>query len=92
MRFRQYLLAHDCPQCGAKDAQDAWGGARMTSSTWGHSFACCSDECGLKLAKTVIPDQQTKAGRKRLKKLWEKLGGQAQYRLSGEPYPGYPWR
>lgn len=92
MRSRQYYLTHDCPHCGAKDAPDEWGGARMSSSAWGHSFSCCSDECGFALAKTVIPDRETTAGRKRLKALWEKLAGQAEHQLSGEPYPGYPWR
>ncbi|VVM98952.1 hypothetical protein PS655_03229 [Pseudomonas fluorescens] len=92
MRFRQYYLTHDCPHCGAKDAKDEWGGARMWSTSWGHGFSCCSEECGLALAKTVIPDQDTKKGRKRLKALWEKLAGQAEHGLSGEPYPGYPWR
>jgi YHS domain-containing protein len=43
---RQYWMAHDCPQCGQKDAPNTWRGARMSSSCWGHNYSCCSDACG----------------------------------------------
>lgn len=92
MYRRRYYMAHDCPQCGAKDAPGEWGGARMSSSAWGHDFSCCSDECGKELAKKVIPARETEEGRKWLRQLWEKLQCQSDARLSGEPYPGYPWR
>jgi hypothetical protein len=62
MHSRQYYLTHDCPHCGAKDAPDEWGGARMSSSAWGHSFSCCSDDCGFALAKSVIPDRKKRPG------------------------------
>lgn len=91
MRER-YYLAHDCPQCGDKDSFMAWRGARMSSSSWGHDFLCCSDGCGVKLAKRVIPLQETKRGRRELRALWEKLQSQSDSRMCGEPYPGYPWR
>lgn len=53
MNNRQYFLAEDCPVCGCKDEPETWGGARMSSSRWGHNFACCSDKCGLELAKRL---------------------------------------
>lgn len=42
-----YRLAEDCPQCGQKDAPGAWAGARMSCTSWGHSFECCSHACGV---------------------------------------------
>lgn len=44
--FEPYRLANDCPNCGQKDAEDAWKGARIGSSEWGHYYLCCSDKCG----------------------------------------------
>jgi hypothetical protein len=44
---RQYWLAADCPNCGEKNAPDAWKGARHGSTAWGHDFSCCSDKCGI---------------------------------------------
>ena len=41
-----YILADDCPNCGEKDEPHLWKGARMGSTSWGHSFLCCSDKCG----------------------------------------------
>ena len=86
---KRYLLTHDCPQCGTKDAPYEWGGARMSSTAWGHDFTCCSEECGQAFAVTWREKITTKQGRKELRKLWEKLAGQAEHRLSGQPYPGY---
>jgi len=42
-----YYLADDCPNCGQKDSTDAYKGARMGSSAWGHDYACCSEACGV---------------------------------------------
>lgn len=42
----KYWLAEDCPYCGQKDSEGAWKGARMGSTRWGHSYSCCSEECG----------------------------------------------
>jgi hypothetical protein len=94
MNNRQYWLAHDCPQCGAKDERysfdtGSWGGARMCASSWGHDFACCSDECGKAFAIKHQELQKTKAGRKALAALWQKLESQSDARLCGEPYYGY---
>lgn len=58
---RQYWLALPCPNCGQKDSHDAWKGARMSSSGWGHNYSCCSHKCGLeyadKLKTSNKPDQ-----------------------------------
>ncbi len=89
MRMHRYWMAHDCPNCGAKDEYDQWGGARMSSTSWGHDFSCCSDECGIAFAAIVREKEQTKKGRKWLAQLWEKLEGQSDARLCGEPYQGY---
>lgn len=43
---KTYWLAAPCPQCGEEDAPHAWKGARMSSTEWGHNYACCSDTCG----------------------------------------------
>lgn len=43
----RYWLAEDCPQCGQKDSDGAWKGARMSSTSWDHSFSCCSEACGI---------------------------------------------
>ena len=91
MNSRPYSMAHECPQCGQKDEKGMWRGARLGSSEWGHNFMCCSDECGKALATRVLPLQQTKKGPAELKKLWERLAQQADFRLCGEPYAGYPW-
>jgi predicted nucleic acid-binding Zn ribbon protein len=45
-------MAEDCPVCGEKDAPDSWRGARMGSTSWGHDYMCCSDECGRKYANS----------------------------------------
>ncbi len=89
MRHRRYWMAHNCPQCGAKDAEDEWGGARMGSTSWNHDFMCCSEACGQAFAKTHAEKVKTKAGRKELAKLWEDLASQSDARLCGEPYYGY---
>jgi hypothetical protein len=89
MMEKPYLMAHDCPECGAKDAPRAWGGARMLSSQWGHEFSCCSDKCGLAFAVKHRELEKTRKGRKQLADLWEKLAGQDDSRLCGEPYYGY---
>lgn len=48
----QYWLAADCPNCGEKDSHEAWKGARMSSTAWGHGYSCCSDACGFAFAKS----------------------------------------
>lgn len=92
--YRRYWLAHDCPNCGAKDQRydyynGSWGGARMGSTAWGHSFSCCSDKCGHEFAAKHAELVKTEAGRAELRALWHKLQGQSDARLCGEPYPGY---
>jgi len=86
---KRYWLAHDCPSCGAKDEVDCWGGARMGSTTWNHDFKCCSDACGKSFAVIHKEKIKTRAGRKFLSDLWEKLSMQQDARMSGEPYEGY---
>jgi hypothetical protein len=86
---KPYWMAHDCPQCGAKDEPHTWGGARMGCSTWGHYFMCCSDACGEAFAEKHRELEKTRKGRQQLAKLWEKLAGQCDWLLSGEPYYGY---
>lgn len=44
--YRVYR-APDCPGCGKEDA------ARMGYSGWGHMLSCCSEECGLNVAKAL---------------------------------------
>ena len=39
-----YRMADPCANCGREDA------GRMVSSEWGHSYPCCSDACGKRLA------------------------------------------
>ena len=89
MKFRRYRKAHNCPQCGEQDEEDAWKGARLRSISWGHDFACCSDECGKAFAETWKEKIKTKAGRAALRKLWKTCQEQSDARLCGEPYPGY---
>ena len=89
MKHRPYLMTHDCPHCGKKDEENEWGGARLLSTTWGHDFKCCSEECGKAFAKTHTEKEKTKQGRKELRQLWHKFQSQADYRLCGEPYAGY---
>lgn len=84
-----YIMTHECPQCGDKDEPHAWGGARMSSTTWGHEFSCCSDECGKEFAKRHSMLEKTRKGRKELAYLWQKLQSQADHILTGEPYYGY---
>lgn len=43
----QYWMAEDCPQCGEKDEEWKWKGARTGSTDWGHKYSCCSEKCGL---------------------------------------------
>ena len=44
--LKHYFLADDCPNCGQKDSEWAWKGARMSSTKWKHNYSCCSDKCG----------------------------------------------
>lgn len=83
---RQYWMAHDCPNCGEKDERGQWKGARMGSTAWNHSWACCSDKCGIEWGKKL----QTMTNKQKRKK-WEELASQSDALLSGVPYPGYPW-
>ncbi len=46
-------MADDCPNCGQKDSEGAWEGARSGSSEWGHPFMCCSNACGIRLGKRI---------------------------------------
>ena len=89
MHNKRYHMAHDCPNCGCKDELNKWGGARMHSSVWVHSFSCCSDECGIAFGKITTEKEKTAKGRKWLADLWHKFQGQSDARLCGEPYPGY---
>lgn len=89
MTPRRYWITHDCPNCGAQDEPNKWGGARMWSTAWGHGFSCCSEACGTAFALIVKEKEQTTKGRKWLAALWEKLADQSDARLTGEPYPGY---
>lgn len=89
MKMQRYRMAHSCPNCGLKDSEDAWSGARMLSSEWGHDFLCCSDACGFEFAKIVNKKSATKEGRKELRKLWDRLQDESDARLGGEPYRGY---
>lgn len=41
-----YYIVEPCPNCGEKDEQWKWKGARMGSTKWGHDYRCCSDKCG----------------------------------------------
>ncbi|WP_186145985.1 hypothetical protein [Burkholderia gladioli] len=86
---KPYLMTHDCPHCGEKDEPDAWMGARMSSSEWGHDFCCCSDACGRAFAEKHRELEKTRKGRRQLAKLWQELESQADHRLCGEPYYGY---
>ena len=88
----RYWLTHSCPNCGVKDERDMWLGARMHSSCWGHPFKCCSDSCGQEFKPKYDSLVRNKEGRKKLRELWEKLEGEAEHRLCGVPYEGYPWR
>ncbi len=58
MDSKRYWLAEDCPNCGQKDAPNAWRGARMGSTAWGHSFSCCSEACGVAYANSPKRWQQ----------------------------------
>lgn len=89
MKFRRYYMAHECPNCGTKDAEGEWGGARMSSTSWKHDFSCCSEKCGLAFARRHEALEKTPAGRKELAILWEKLQSQSDAILCGEPYRGY---
>jgi len=40
-------------------------------------------------AKRHAELEKTRAGRKELRELWEKLSYQCEWRMSGEPYYGY---
>ena len=48
--YSPYNLVEDCPECGQKDELNKWGGARMSSTEWGHSYSCCSEKCGIAFA------------------------------------------
>lgn len=45
---RDYIKADNCPLCNKEDA------ARMGSTSWGHKYLCCSNECGYKLKDILI--------------------------------------
>lgn len=89
MNIKSYRMAHSCPNCGQKDEVDQWLGARMSCSSWGHDFVCCSDECGKAFAVKHEKLEKTKKGRKELADLWEKLAEESDSRMCGEPYYGY---
>lgn len=44
--YRQLRL-EPCANCGKP------GSASMNSSTWGHSYRCCSRACGVRLSKKL---------------------------------------
>jgi hypothetical protein len=46
--FREFdRVREDCPVCGKKE------GATQGATSWGHSYSCCSDECGMELKKRL---------------------------------------
>lgn len=45
-----YFAAPACPNCGQQDKVGEYKGARMSSSSWAHTFACCSHVCGVAFA------------------------------------------
>lgn len=47
-----HRVADPCPQCGKPDS------ARIGSSAWGHSYSCCSDECGIAFRDS--PERRTR--------------------------------
>jgi hypothetical protein len=50
----------DCPNCGKQH------GASMGSSRWGHNITCCSDECGMAIAKKLQKNMSSKEYKKAL--------------------------
>ena len=54
-----------CPNC------DKDGGAIKGTSTWGHSFLCCSDECGLEIKEKLEKNESSKEYKKLQRKLWK---------------------
>ena len=67
----------DCPNCGAKE------GARMVNSEWGHSITCCSDKCGMEVAKKLKKNTSTKKYKKKLKKFYKLKEELHELRYSG---------
>lgn len=57
----QYYFVEDCPQCGEKDQEGMYKGARMGSTKWGHDYSCCSDECGFAFANNPKLNQMKSA-------------------------------
>lgn len=53
----QEVVVEDCPNCKV-------GKAYMGSSSWGHGIACCSDGCGLAIAKKLAANTSTKEYKK----------------------------
>jgi len=43
---KPYWMVQDCPNCGQKDEEGKYLGARMSSTEWGHNYSCCSEKCG----------------------------------------------
>lgn len=91
MSFKPYRFAADCPNCGQKDKEGMWMGARMSSTRWGHDHACCSESCGIAFAKSpkrfamdraallqkrAVIDQQLESLAGREAKARSKKGGQ----------------
>lgn len=48
-----YHFADPCPNCGQKDEEETYKGARMSATSWGHSVPCCSDKCGIEYARKL---------------------------------------
>lgn len=46
MSMPRYYKAQDCPNCGKEDDGVNNFGARMSCTSWGHNYPCCSDKCG----------------------------------------------
>ena len=67
----------DCPECGAKES------AFMGSSEWGHSIACCSDDCGQKIANKIEENTNKKYFKKKLKQYYELQSLLEERRLEG---------
>jgi len=75
--FRQEIKNEDCPSCGKTE------GAYMGSSSWGHSIVCCSDECGLKVAKKIKENVNKKEYEDKFDKYYELQSELKAMRLKG---------
>lgn len=52
-KHNQRYTPPDCPECGKKE------GAFMSASEFGHDVSCCSQECGLAIAKKIERNRES---------------------------------